>query len=259
MAFFRPFPYTKYEFAENGVKTDVVDIFRYVKLQDKLIDDMNAYRFYQIHDGERPDILSYKLYGTPDYYWTFFIINESLHEGMSGWPLSSEEFNNYMKSEYDGVIINARPQIIYDSDGLITDHRNSIADRFKIGETMKGLISGATGTLVGKNTRYNYLIIKDVVGEFRKTEIVRGQTTLDFVTSYEVFRRELGPKYYTDTNGLITDHDLFIEGGTPLYEINMVSNREWEEAENDRKASIRIVRPEFIQEFVLNFKRLISK
>lgn len=259
MSFFKQFPTLQYEFNLDGVYTTITDIFRYVHIADEIVDDSNAYQYYQIHDGERPDVVSYKLYGTPEYYWTFFIINDHLHKGICGWPLSTEDFNQYMDKEYDGVVINGNYQIVYDSDGLVLDHRDSVAGRFKIGETVVGLQSGATGKLVGKEPKMNQLIIEEVSGTFRENEIIRGQTTLDFITSYQVFDRARAPRYYIDKDGHVATNAVFITQGTPNSEITYLDNREYEEELNDENAKIRVIRPDFIQDFATTFKRLVRQ
>jgi hypothetical protein len=100
MSFFSQFPTRTYDANKDGVIDDVTDIFRYVDVDDKKIDDLISYQFYQIEDGERPDIVSQKLYGTPDYYWTFFIVNDSLKHGLEDWPMSNQEFDSFMYENF---------------------------------------------------------------------------------------------------------------------------------------------------------------
>jgi hypothetical protein len=53
-------------------------------------------------DGERPDTVSYHLYGTTNFYWTFFILNNELRAGLnSAWPLSSQQLEKMLEREYD--------------------------------------------------------------------------------------------------------------------------------------------------------------
>ena len=87
MAFFRQFPKTEFDYLGNGVITRITDIFRFVKADNIFLDDMSTYQYFQIVNGDRPDIVSVSLYGTPEYYWTFFIINEHLKTGLAGWPM----------------------------------------------------------------------------------------------------------------------------------------------------------------------------
>jgi hypothetical protein len=100
MSFFNQFPVRTYDANKDGIQDTVTDIFRYVDVDDNRIDSISSYIFYEIEDGERPDIVSQKLYGTPDYYWTFFVINDSLKHGLEDWPMSTQEFNEFMEENF---------------------------------------------------------------------------------------------------------------------------------------------------------------
>jgi len=101
MSFFKQFPIIKYDTFGNDVTKDTVDIFRQVDVDDSLIDSISTYTYYEIKDGERPDTVSSRLYGTSDYHWTFFVANESLKEGLNSWPLSHTQFNEWISESYD--------------------------------------------------------------------------------------------------------------------------------------------------------------
>lgn len=101
--FFSNFPRRAYDTNNDSVLRVVTDIFRNVDVNDSLFDtDASAYSFTQIQDGERPDVLSYRLYGTDEHYWSFFILNDQLKEGLNhSWPLSSSELENSLQRYYD--------------------------------------------------------------------------------------------------------------------------------------------------------------
>jgi len=116
------FPYRSFDLQNNGVNRIITDIFRNVDVDDKLIDNITTYRSYYINDGERPDIVSNKLYNSPDYYWTFFITNDSLKEGIQNWPMSNLEFERFIEDEYGKYSVMtfvplAIPNLIYTIDG----------------------------------------------------------------------------------------------------------------------------------------------
>ena len=97
MAFFKQFPKVPYDILRNGIRQDVIDIFRAVKPVDEFIDDPTTYKFYEVKNGERPDVVSLRLYDDPQYYWTFFVVNEYLHDGLGVWPMSQEDILQYIK------------------------------------------------------------------------------------------------------------------------------------------------------------------
>lgn len=102
-SFFTKYPKTQYDLFSDGSSFELTDITRSVVLNTNKIQDDNAlYIYYEIEDGERPDVVSHKLYDDAQYYWTFFIINDFLRDGyMSSWPLSYRNFNKMIEREYN--------------------------------------------------------------------------------------------------------------------------------------------------------------
>ena len=163
MAYFEQFPKVPYDYNRDGVIQQSIDLFRQVRPLQNFVDNISAYKLYQIPNGQRPDVCSLQLYGTPEFYWTFFVVNEFLHDGMTAWPMSPENLFDYIKDEYRGIAIETRPNIQRNTDGGITDFRDSLAGRFNVGEKVFGGTSGASGTLVKKDIYLNQLIVQDIV------------------------------------------------------------------------------------------------
>jgi hypothetical protein len=107
MSFFKNFPTIKYDLNETGELIDVKNLFKHVDVNDIGIDSNISYTYYEIQSGERPDTVSQRLYGTTDYYWTFFILNDYLKEGLRAWPKSEQELERYITNEHDdhGVLV----------------------------------------------------------------------------------------------------------------------------------------------------------
>lgn len=93
------FDTVEYDFSGKGDFNTVVDITKNIIIKDK--STSVRYLKYTIKDGERPDTVSVNLYNDPQYYWLFFLYNESLRDGIEGWPLSNSQFDNMIATEYD--------------------------------------------------------------------------------------------------------------------------------------------------------------
>ena len=115
--FFNQFPKTQYSIENNAIQSVITDYFRYVDVIDRLAQNTYAYSVVDILDSERPDTLSYRLYGTPDYYWTFFITNDSLKDGISAWPKGDSEIKNYIANQYKNISAFRFPFGQLDSNG----------------------------------------------------------------------------------------------------------------------------------------------
>ena len=265
MSFFKQFPKISYDFDRSGVLQNVVNIYRSVRPLQSFVDNVNAYRFYEVKNGERPDIVSQRLYGTTIYYWTFFITNDFLHDGLAAWPMSQEKLQQYMENEYAGIAINTNPQIQRDSDQSIIDHRNSLAGRFTLGETITGGTSGATGILHKKDVDLNQIVLKNVTGTFvgdggGVSESLTGSTSNDSVGTYEVFKYLDAPHHYfrtDDPEHRIQTNAVFIEGGVQSGQLSYQSNRAYLEEKNDARSKIRVIQPEYVTQFADEFQRML--
>jgi hypothetical protein len=270
MAFFKQFPKIEYDFNRTGIKQNMVDLFRSVRPLPSFLDNYSAYKFYEVKNGERPDIVSQRLYGTSQYYWTFFVVNDFLHDGMRAWPMSQEDIFTFIEKEYEGYVIETNPVITRDTDGLITDHRNSLSGRFTLGETVTGATSSATGTLTVKNADLSQLVVQNVTGGAfigsalgqATTELVVGQTSGDSVSTYNVYKYAEAPYYYHRTNDALkkpVTNANHIVGGVDALDLSYVSNRQHVIDENDEHSQIRYVDPAYIDEFVNNFEELLNE
>ena len=271
MSYFKQFPQLNYDFDRNGVKQKVVDIYRAARPLAAFLDDLNAYTFYDIKNGERPDIVSQRLYGTTQYYWTFFIMNDFLHDGLSAWPMSQEKLHKYMAEEFAGTVITTNPTVKESGDiGVILDQENSLSGRFELGETLTGTNSGASGTLIKKNIDMNQLVLQDVTGSFigssapgpsNATESITGNKSEDSVNTYDVYKYLDAPHSYyrnDDPEKRVVSLDTFVSGGEPTGQVSFRTNRAYLFDANEARSKIRVIDPKYITQFVDKYKAVIN-
>lgn len=275
MTFFRQFPTIEYDLKKDGSIMKMVNIFRSVRPLQNFIDDPSLYTFYEIKNGERPDVVSQRLYGTTDFYWTFFVVNEFLHDGYKVWPMSQEQVYEYIKREYNGYVITTKPYMQPDSDGILRENVNSLSGKFQIGETIVGGTSNARGTLTKKNIDMNQLVIQnmqntnaysgDGAANNNNYEEVKGLITDDAVQTYEVFKYADAPHHYymTDADGIEREYTNmdFIDNvdATPAASLKSVSYRAYVNELNEQRSKIRVINPNHIGKFIDTFERLINE
>ena len=106
--FFNNFPTVNFKI--NGRQVVYQDIYRFVNVNQTYIANSTNYDWYEIASGERPDHVSYNMYGTTNFHWTFFIINDSLKQGISSWPLSDNNLEQLIHEKYGKYgVITIRP------------------------------------------------------------------------------------------------------------------------------------------------------
>ena len=101
MHYFSHFPKIYYDAVQDGTTSPklVTDILRRVKVRDGIKNEVSTFDKYQVIAGETPEIISYKLYETVDYYWTILLMN-NIRDRFYDWPLSEQQFEDYVAEKY---------------------------------------------------------------------------------------------------------------------------------------------------------------
>jgi len=225
MPYFQDFPKALYRFGNETSYDQFQDLSSYVDIIDQVKDDASTYTKYYILDNERPDQLSYKLYGTPDYHWTFFMMNDNIRE--QGWPLSNREILLFVQKE---LALNT-----------ITT-KTVLTDKFKIGQTVEGISSGATGTIDHRHLDLGQLVISNVTGTFVAGENVNStnsERTIETISVSSYEPEYLSAHHYEDANGVTVDIDPAVGPGALLTEITYLDRYT---SINDSLKEIRVLK-----------------
>ena len=242
--YFRNFPLVNYSFGDSSDQVLFQDVSVYADLLDKVGNDASFYHKYEVLSGDRPDTVSHKLYGTTDYYWTFYLLNNHVRE--SGWPLS--DFNTYTN------IQQSYPHT------TVTVEDNIASTQFVVGATVEGTTSGVTGKIVERNLDLGQIVINDggnaafVVGE-----LLRVGTNLadqDYATVYAQVVQYDSIHHHEDTNGDHADIDPFNQSSGDGY--IPITYAERFTAKNNELKSITVLRPAVVEQISNEFQKLIK-
>ena len=190
MKFFSQFPKVPYSFNQftPSINTQIIDMYRYVDVNRDITNDLAAYLTYTIKDGERPDQVSHKLYKSPDFHWTFFIINEGLKNGLEGWPKSYIELDEYVKKNYSKYsVLEFFPKQDFDQDNKLAMYNNYFGriefdGRLKMIRNIEG--KNITATPVLYNSEKLQLWVEDAGSSF----LSNNEDTYHFI--YEGSKRQ---------------------------------------------------------------------
>jgi len=179
MRYFNEFPVIDYNLSGvNGNTTKVTDIFRRVKVRNKIASNVSLFDKLNVPEGDKPEDIAYKAYGDADYFWVVCLMNNVVNRYYD-WPLDEYNFQQYVADKYSNP------------DGI-----------------------------------HHYEITQS-----------SGKQTGD------------GPSDYS--------HKLEVNSDTVGAE--SVSNIEYERRLQDQKRQIQLLRPEFLNEFIEEFKQLINQ
>ena len=239
--YFKYFPIIDYKFGNETDLAKFEDLSIYDDVIDQVADDVTAYEEYYILPDERPDQVSEKLYGTPDYHWTFFLMNDNIRE--QRWPLSPNAL-------FDTAVVK------YPTTVLTT--RTKLTDKFKVGQTITGATSSATGKIAVRNLDLGQLYLENVSGTFIAGENVNSTNSNNVVEVISLTSSELqynAAHHYEDANGNTVDIDPEVGPGAQLTEITWFDrvNRL-----NEANREIKILKPGIVRDVVRAFRDAVG-
>ena len=199
--YFRTIPTMRYETFDGSGQTKVVtNIFTRVRAKLATKKDRVVYYNYELIDGQTPEIVSWKYYGSTNYTWVVLLFNDILDPKFD-WLLTSRELESYIKNKHGSV------------EAALTGSHHY--------ET-KQILATASG--------YGYNV-DDVVLE-------KGiEVSYDFTFSYGT---GVSPYSFTKDESRV-----------------LVTTYEYEEAQNEKKRSIKLLRRDFLDQFVTEFEELV--
>ena len=118
--YFKNFPSFLYDFDING-KTEyklVKDITQNVRLRKQLLSNITLYDEYDIRDGETPEIIAEKVYGSPLYHWVVMLCNDK-YNYIDDFPLPLVQLEKHINQKYGSAKYSTHHYI--DANGFIVD------------------------------------------------------------------------------------------------------------------------------------------
>ena len=238
MGYFSKFNKINYDLEGDGIYTKLINISSSVVLSKYFMDNTSIYTLISVNEGERIEQLSHRLYGTPEYYWTFILMNPSISNIWHDWPKSSTQLQEWCEAKHpDIVLIPTIATPLIDSELQIGDKVEALSD------------PGIYSNIVEMNVNNNYIVLKgdiDIIGS-GSIQLVGN----DLVNSSGEFKKGCyAPHHHLNADGDVVSYTSSI---TPI------SFLQYEEWRNDNNRTIRVIRPDIIKQVVRQFELEISK
>ena len=235
MRFFSHFGQVFYKFGNQETSNIIQDISRYANVVDQIKDDLAFYEYHNILEGDRPDTLSHYYYQTPEFYWTFFLLND--HIRTRGWPLTNVDLESKIKREYPNTTIVVK---------------TNITGKFKINSTIIAN-SGATGKIIHRDAGLGHIVVGGKKS-FINGEIIndgKGNVTNVYSSSEEYNATH----HYEDGN---KEWQMPSPYGPIPAEYTQITNYQRMYNANEKLKQIKVIRPELIRSLVSQFRKSIS-
>lgn len=241
--YFANFPKIVYDFdLTNGVDYRIVtDITRNVRLRKYILENITLYDYYDVGEGETPEIVSEKIYGTPYYHWVIMLVNQR-YDYINDFPLTQLELDKYIDSKYGDKKYQVHD---YKENGFIKEGINTLVLK------EADIVGGGIGEMaVGK------VLVSDVNGYQARIDnilVPSDNTTITIEVSLRT------GKFVKGEIVKIRDEDVYAEVVTSAIpgQYTTTSNYDYEFNLNESKRRIKIVNPSLVEQLVKEFKDII--
>ena len=253
---FKNFPEIQYTLPNEKVVT-IKDFFRKATVEQDAVNSVVDYTYYEVLDGERPDVVASKLYGNGDLHWTLFLVND--WSNYYEWHMDQETLSNYLTEKYPGVwLVAANTTDIVDATTY--DKSNdpwviTATSKFHFGEQVTN--GTFTGNVIKIEPQHKRICVEG--GTWLKNQVVTTNRIEDSHLYYDGVQKSFtitnvqnaldGTAYYKDSNG--TKKTYSDTGFDP------VNYEKVEYDENEKKRNIKIIKPEYIKGVVSEFERIM--
>lgn len=265
--YFKDFPRFLYDFNYGGgvSRTNVVvDITRNIRFRRDILSNIGVYDEYDIIDGETPEILSEKFYGTQEYHWVIMLANEK-YDYRKDFPLTETVLQKHIATSYNPILKSSDWYWATDNHGQKTLYIRitSVPNPFDPAYLISNIGITISDTDRSWVQKYNY--IEDGVTFNIQTQyfgfkinipdswlLSHGKTGATSITgigndelTITTTGREHNPVYFVDVN-----NNIINPGPNAIPVTGDTLHRQ----ENDAKRRIKIISPTLIESILRNYE-----
>ena len=242
--YFANFPKIVYDFDTTaGTNYQIVtDISRNVRFRKKILENISLYDYYDIREGETPEIVSEKIYGTPYYHWVIMLANQR-YDYINDFPISQLELDALVEQRYGLSKIEHIHHYAY--NGFIREGVNILVLR------ESDLLGGGIGSIaVGE------ILVSQTNGYVGRVDNILIASNNETITLSVSLRNG---KFAPNETVTIQNENTFAEVQTCTIPANytVTSNYQYEFDLNEAKRRIKIIDPALVEQLIKEFKDTI--
>ena len=230
---FKNFPEIQYTLSTGKIVT-IKDFFRKSMIEQEAVNSVISYTYYEIQDGERPDVVADRLYGDSELHWTFFLVND---------------MDNYYQWHKDNVTFEKHINEMYPEYWLIASDSTDIvssSSKWLLGEIIES--SSQKGNVISVQPTFNRIGVAG--GSWNANDVVTGKVSGKSFTVSSVVNGPDGIDHYVNSEG--HKRNNLTTGFTPV----TYYTHDYEQNETNRK--IKVIRPAYIRRVVSEFEKVMA-
>ena len=230
--YFKSFPYTFYSLDNTTTVQVVTNLTTRITLSDEVKNNLSLFDEYDIKDGESPELVADKFYGNPELHWLVLHYNEIIDPRFD-WPLDTNNINRQVASKYanvNGIHHYEDANGNYVNGNVYLLSSNDFTE-FNIDDVIINITNTGTGYITQKNSSSNVRVTV---------------TTGGFITGDRI-------RNISNTSSSANITSTVLLSGTP------VTNYTYEDAVNESKRRIKILKTSYVDPIVTDFKKKLGE
>lgn len=217
----------------------IADIFRRVTVSENFVKNASVLLPYTVLEQETPEMVSYKFYGNPFFHWVLLLIN-NIVDVRNEWPLSEDQLLSKILDQYavplTGVITVTAGSTVVTGTG--TQFLTDFSPLNQAVLTPKTVVLGHVEAVSSNTTlRLTHPAPRSYSGRFQRCH-------KDAI--YRYVHRETG--YTHDFDAGLVAQGVIVPQTIHEYEIAL----------NEAKRAIKVLRADFMNDFVRDFNLTLN-
>jgi len=98
--YFNKFPLLVYDGRGDGELSVVTNLLKRIAVRARVRANTLLYDTYDVREGETPESIAFKLYGSTEYHWVVLLVN-NITDRYHQWPLTTPQFLDFVNEKYD--------------------------------------------------------------------------------------------------------------------------------------------------------------
>ena len=98
--YFNKFPLFVYDGRGDGELSVVTNLLKRIAVRARVRANTLLYDTYDVREGETPESIAFKLYGSTEYHWVVLLVN-NITDRYHQWPLTTPQFLDFVNDKYD--------------------------------------------------------------------------------------------------------------------------------------------------------------
>ena len=280
--YFSKFKKIWYDIDNNEKYRVVTNVLQRVAFRKRLKSEGDLYVEYNMKDGDKPEIIANKLYGSTKFHWVVLLFNDILNP-YNEWVKETSTLERNIKNRYKGVPV------------FVNEVTEEEGFSFKTGDTISlynvnefGTPSDPQDATVLATDKTLHKVVLDTVGDLKVGDMLvsKGSTVAQISifgpTVLKIVQVHEQSVHHFEKDGVILNPLANLQGETysgSIYEpvpipfeetllwsylndgalfTNYVSIEQHEINENESRRSIKLLRPEFLEPVVRELESLMK-